>query len=187
MHGILCHTSSSNSYNNSNSRTNKDLGSTGTCLRLRLDHLQPFVLDAMQESETSSSSSSSSLRLVKRSQTSIYENYLEGLARLLEQPLRLDPNRPLGAICRAMFGRAEVTLSEPEVAQRSLKVVPVMLPEPEVMLPEQKGIPLASRTTRRQPLVLFDENLRQDVDKLQALGRYFHFNIVSLINSGTGT
>ncbi len=57
----------------------------GGRLRLRLDHLQEFVLDSLLLLQDAKSSS---LRLVKRSQAPIYDNYLEGLARLLEEPLK---------------------------------------------------------------------------------------------------
>ncbi len=40
---------------------------------------------------------------MKRSQVHIYDNYLSGLSQLLEEPLNLDPERPLGAICRQLF------------------------------------------------------------------------------------
>jgi hypothetical protein len=55
----------------------------GGQLRLRLDHLQQFVLDSLLLHQDANS-----MRLVKRSQAPIYDNYLEGLARLLEEPLK---------------------------------------------------------------------------------------------------
>ena len=112
---------------------------SGGLLRLRLDHLHQWVLDCL-----ASNSSSSSLRLVKRSETHIYDSYLKGLTRLLEEPLCLDPQRPLGAVCRGVFGAAE----EVEIADGDVDM------------------------KKRQQVVLYDKSLGEDEDKLRVLGEW---------------
>jgi hypothetical protein len=109
---------------------------SGGILRLRLDHLQQFILDCLGSNGTNVL-----LRLVKRSETHIYDNYMNGLARLLKELLDLDARRPLGAVCRGIFGSGEDESSARETNHLS------------------------------QPVVLYDENLRSDLDKMRVLGK----------------